>query len=212
MIPQLLALQYKLKTDIIFRVHRQRTESYITALEQEVLRLQKVEAETAAAKESLQNSDVYIKTLEQEVVQLRKVEMTSSVPFDGNFGTDVYDTEFTGMATVSLLDQNGKWTLTAQMNQPDHFFTQQSSDLIIGSQEFSSQAPTVPFDANQWANLLSVNPLVNCQRAVDFILRYDNCHISPILSNLLTYPASRSHAWPIFTRTLKPHWQCLVTP
>jgi hypothetical protein len=144
--------------------------TYIKALEHEVLRLQKVEA---TARKFPHGAESHIKRLERQVSELQKREIMCGRHFDTNNSESGQASGhlFSGTAAISLLDQNGTWTLTAQMEQPNKFYTHTPSDYSPDSQAFSTDAQDMEWEASGWMGLFQKNPLLNCQAAINFILR-----------------------------------------
>ena len=138
------------------RTHRQRTENYIKALEQEVLRLQKEEADRAHERKKNQHSDAYVKALEKQVFELQKEKAQTLQQNEMQLG-----------ATLTLFDQNGNWALKAEMPEYPSYSTPSDmsspgygSDASIYGQQYGST----------WQNLLLINSLANHQTAIDFVL------------------------------------------
>ena len=141
---------------ILLRTHRQRTENYIKALEQEVLRLQKEEAARAWERQNRQHSDTYVKALEKQVIELQKEKALVLRDNESQFPA----------ATLTLYDQNGEWALKAEMPQyPAYVTPSQISSPGYGTDSSYGQ----PYNSN-WHNLMLINPLANHQAAIDFVL------------------------------------------
>jgi hypothetical protein len=141
---------------ILLRTHRQRTENYIKALEQEVLRLQKEEAARAWERQNRQHSDAYVKALEKQVIELQKEKALVLRDNESQFPA----------ATLTLYDQNGEWALKAELPQyPAYVTPSEISSPGYGSDSNYGQ----PYNSN-WHNLMLINSLANHQTAIDFVL------------------------------------------
>jgi hypothetical protein len=136
---------------ILLRTHRQRTENYIKALEQEVLRLQKEEAARASERQNRQHSDAYVKALEKQVIELQKEKALVLRDNESQFPA----------ATLTLYDQNGEWALKAELPQYPAYVTPSESS--------SDSNYSQPYNSN-WLNLMLINSLANHQTAIDFVL------------------------------------------
>ncbi len=153
---------------VLIRTHRQRTENYIKALEQEVLRLQKEEAARAWERQNRQHSDAYVKALEKQVIELQKEKAFILRDNESQFPA----------ATMTLFDQNGEWALKAELAQYPAYVTP-SEILSPGYGSDSSYGQ--PYNSN-WHNLMLINSLANHQTAIDFVL-------SQVHSKLVFRPA-----------------------
>jgi hypothetical protein len=141
---------------ILLRTHRQRTENYIKALEQEVLRLQKEEAARARERQNRQHSDAYVKALEKQVTELQKEKALVLRDKEPQFPA----------ATLTLCDQNGDWALKAELQQyPTYVTPSEISSPGYGADSSYGQ----PYNSD-WHNLMLINPLANHQTAIDFVL------------------------------------------
>jgi hypothetical protein len=138
------------------RTHRQRTENYIKALEQEVLRLQKEEADRANERKKNQHSDAYVKALEKQVLELQK---------DKAQGFQQNEMQFGG-ATLTLFDHDGNWALKAELPE----YPSYASPSDMSSPNFGSDASMYGQYGTAWQSLLLINPLANHQTAIDFVL------------------------------------------
>ena len=141
---------------ILLRTHRQRTENYIKALEQEVLRLQKEEAARAWERQNRQHSDAYVKALEKQVIELQKEKALVLRDNESQFPA----------ATLTLYDQNGEWALKAELPQYPAYVT--PSEILSPGYGCDSSYGQ-PYNSN-WRNLMLINPLANHQAAIDFVL------------------------------------------
>jgi hypothetical protein len=141
------------------RTHRQRTENYIKALEQEVLKLRKEEADRQVERQKTKHSDAYVKALEDQVAQLQRERALNPQDNDLQFGA----------ATLTLLDQDGNWALRAEMPQFPSF---QASSELSSPGYGSDMSCFNPQYSSAWQNLLLINPLASHQTAIDFVLSY----------------------------------------
>jgi FAD synthase len=156
-----------------YRKHRARTDAYIKALEQEVVRLQKVEAESAKVSQRLFREKNYIKELEKQVVLLQREKISNFQCFQGQqagYEMGMNTQEGTANTTmVSLLGQNGKCVLTARMPDESCNMNTTPNSTSIGG---SMKSPDFEVQSGlHWQNLALINPLANHQTAIDFILQ-----------------------------------------
>lgn len=139
------------------RTHRQRTENYIKALEQEVLRLQKEEADRAHERKKAQHSDAYVKALEKQVFDLQKEKAKAFQENEMQFGG----------ATLTLFDENGNWALKAEL--PEYPAYTIPSDMSSPGYGSDASMYGQQYGAT-WQNLIRINPLASHQTAIDFVL------------------------------------------